>query len=119
MQWDDYREFYGAARSPTYAHVERPEHHGQYQELKSFVADHSLNDRKCLEIGSAIGVFQDMVTDYSGTDISEELAIHYHKPYRVSTGERYPFEDGSFDAIWTITVYEHIPYLQQALMELK
>src|SRR5207249_4519915 len=31
----------------------------------------------------------------------------------------YPFEDASFDAIWTIAVYEHIPDLQQGMLEIK
>ncbi|MGC8604704.1 MAG: class I SAM-dependent methyltransferase [Desulfomonilaceae bacterium] len=39
--------------------------------------------------------------------------------YRVAEGNRYPYDDQMFDAIWTITVFEHIPHLQQALLEIK
>jgi SAM-dependent methyltransferase len=59
-----------------------------------------------------------MVEEYWGTDIAESLARYYRKPYRVARGTRYPFDDEMFDAIWTLAVYEHIPRLQDALLEI-
>ncbi len=90
-----------------------------FKTLKAFIDHYDLADKTCLEIGSSGGFFQDMVADYYGTDIAECLAQHYHKPYVVSQGDRYPFGDASFDAIWTINVFEHIPNLQQAMLEIK
>lgn len=122
MQAPDYRSFYDERRHQTYGQAfseQEPEQASYYRELKSFVEEYSLEDKKCLEIGSSGGAFQDMVEDYYGTDIAESLARYYHKPYRVTRDTRYPFDDAMFDAIWTITVFEHIPHLQPALLEIK
>src|SRR5207244_12166110 len=89
-----------------------------YGGLRSFIERHDLSVKRCLEIGSAQGLFQDMVPDYTGTDVSAHLARHYHKPYRATEGSRYSFEDETFDAIWTITVHEHVPDLENALLEI-
>ena len=118
----EYSSFYDQRRSQTYGDDYtglRAEQHPHYQALKAFIDRYKLQDKKCLEIGSSGGAFQDMVEDYSGTDISESLSSYYHKPYRVASGSSYPFEDETFDALWTITVYEHIPDLQAALLEIK
>jgi len=118
----EYKAFYDERRQETYAHnyeKMRAEDHSNYYELKAFIDRFQLRDKRCLEIGSSGGFFQDMVDDYWGTDIADSLAKHYHKPYRVANGPHYPFEDEMFDAIWTITVYEHIPELQEALLEIK
>ena len=117
-----YKSFYDERRHETYAHdysTMSPEQHPYYAGLKAFVKKHDLENKRCLEIGSSGGFFQDMVDDYWGTDIAESLAKFYHKPYRVASNASYPFKDEMFDAIWTITVYEHIPDLQQALLEIK
>lgn len=117
----DYLSFYGDQRSETYGDdytQRRPEEHTLfYPVLTKFIDDYDLKSKKCLEIGSSGGCFQDMVEDYHGTDVSEHLAKHYHKDYRVADGARYPFEDGQFDAIWTHAVFEHIPDLQIAMEE--
>jgi SAM-dependent methyltransferase len=118
----DYKSFYDERRHETYAHdygTMRPESHSLYPELLRFIEDFRLTSKRCLEIGSSGGFFQDLVPDYWGTDIAESLAKYYHKPYRVALGAHFPFEDEAFDAIWTITVYEHIPDLDKALYEIK
>jgi len=116
-----YKTFYDDRRHETYAHdyaTMRAEHHSLCAELEEFISEHALADKRCLEIGSSGGFFQDLVNDYWGTDIAAGLATYYHKPYRVSEGSRYPFADEMFDAIWTITVYEHIPDVQSAMAEI-
>lgn len=118
----EYKTFYDERRQETYAHnyeETSAEKHPHYPELKDFINRFRLSDKRCLEIGSSGGFFQDVVDDYYGTDIAESLAKYYHKPYKVAEGSYYPFEDDMFDAIWTITVYEHIPELQKALQEIK
>ena len=122
MNSNDYKDFYDIRRTETYAHdykKVKANDHAFYNQLKQFIVQYDLEDKKCLEIGSSGGFFQDMVVDYSGTDIAESLAEFYHKPYKVSSGAIYPFGNNEFDAIWTITVYEHIPELQEALLEIK
>jgi SAM-dependent methyltransferase len=117
-----YNSFYSERRDETYGKemtTLKAEDHPAYNTLKIFIETYSLKEKKCLEIGSSGGGFQDMVIDYYGTDISKELAQYYHKPYKVAEGHSYPFENESFDAIWTIYVYEHIPHIQKALKEIE
>jgi len=122
MTYKDYKSFYDERRYKTYAHdysAMQAESHSYYKILRQFIERYSLRDKKCLEIGSSGGFFQDMVDDYYGTDIAESMAQYYRKPYKVTNGTRYPFDDEMFDAIWSINVYEHIPHLQEALLEIK
>jgi SAM-dependent methyltransferase len=117
-----YKTFYDERRNETYAHDYTrlvAKDHPYYSSLTAFIERFDLGKKRCLEIGSSGGYFQDLVEDYSGTDIADSLAQYYHKPYRVASSGRYPFDDASFDAIWTITVYEHIPELQEALTEIR
>ena len=95
------------------------EQHAYYKQLDAFIQKYGLTTQKCLEIGSAGGCFQDMVADYTGTDVAESLSKFYRKPYAVLRGGKYPFNDATFDGIWTINTFEHIPHLQQALLEIK
>jgi len=123
MEDKKYKSFYDERRHETYAHDYsnmRAEDSSNYETLKNFIEKfHLKKGKKCLEIGSSGGFFQDMVEDYYGTDIAESLAKYYHKPYAVAKGKTYPFNDEMFDAIWTFAVYEHIPHLQEALLEIK
>lgn len=118
----DVISFYDERRNETYSHELKntdPTAHSRYQKLTAFINEYGLRDKKCLEIGSARGIFQDLVEDYTGTDIAESVSTYYHKPYKIASGGKYPFEDGSFDVIWTIAVFEYIPKLQEALSEIK
>ena len=117
----DYLNFYDGRRSETYKddyEKFKAEDHSYFHLLNDFIDQYELKGKKCLEIGSSGGYFQDFVVDYSGTDVAESLAQYYHKPYKVCSGGTYPFESAAFDAIWTITVYEHIPELQDAMKEI-
>ncbi len=115
-------EYYDARRETTYSYehtVKNAQQHFFYPSLKKFIDDFQLWDKKCLEIGSARGLFQDIVLDYTGTDVAASVAMDYHKPYGImdETG-RYPFDSASFEVIWTLAVFEHIPNLQLALEEI-
>ncbi len=117
-----YISFYDDRRESNYAHDYdnfRAEDSTYYGALSLFINTFELENKKVLEIGSSGGFFQDMVLDYTGVDIAESLRKYYHKPYSVATGVKYPFNDNCFDGIWTFAVYEHIPHLQEALLEIK
>lgn len=73
---------------------------------------------KCLEVGSGRGALQDVVEDYTGVDLSNEVAKYYHKTFYSCSATDLPFEDETFDFIWTEAVLEHIPEIDLALEEI-
>lgn len=108
------QEFAGGAYAPPEAHA------SGYPELERFVADHRLSDgAKCVEIGCGRGAFQDLVADYTGVDLSDTVARYLHKPFVQSSATELPFPDSSFDAAWTIWVFEHVPDPERAMAELR
>ena len=90
-----------------------------YSELESFIKRFCLKNKKILEIGSGNGTLQDIIQDYTGLDVAESVRNLYKKPYFVipESGE-YPFPDGTFDAIFSRSTFEHIPNINQGLMEM-
>ena len=62
---------------------------------------------------------QDLVEDYTGLDISSSARRFFHKPFVLGSATAMPFEDNSFDAVWTVWVLEHIPAPEQALREIR
>ena len=115
-----YKKFYeNLDRINTYSTTSKPEEHKAFPVLKKFILQHELNNRRCLEIGSSKGIFQNIVDDYTGVDIVHDLKAYYSKPYfTVNSDGSLPFEDETFDVIWTWAVFEHIPNIHQALNEL-
>lgn len=106
-------------RDSTYT-VERDcRQHPFYPLLVPFIDRWDLKQKKCLEIGSSKGLFQDLVDDYSGVDIAESLRNYYHKPFFVVSDARLPFPDNSFDAVFTYATHEHIPEIETALEEIR
>ena len=89
------------------------------EDLKQFAAQYHLEDKRVLEVGSGAGYLQDIVRDYTGLDISPSAGRHYHKPFVAASATDMPFPDGTFDAIWTINVLEHIPNPESALVEMR
>jgi SAM-dependent methyltransferase len=92
--------------------------HPFYETLTQFVGKWNLQNRKCLEIGSNKGLFQDLVHDYTGIDIVHHLSSYYHKNYIVASGANLPFNDQSFDAIFSYATHEHISDIELALGEI-
>jgi len=115
-----YRSFYETVdRQRVYTPWNRAEAHPDFPVLKRFVDEYGLHTKRCLEIGSSKGIFQDLVPDYTGIDVAASLRPHYHKPYFTCRKEgTLPLPDDSFDAVWSLHTHEHIPDLQQALSEL-
>jgi SAM-dependent methyltransferase len=111
---DFYDRQYAQVRSRAYG-MECP----AKDEVASFVADNSLSGAKCLEVGCGRGLLQDLVTDYTGVDLSDYVRVYLHKPFFQASAESLPFADGSFDAIWSITVLEHVANPELALNEMR
>jgi ubiquinone/menaquinone biosynthesis C-methylase UbiE len=102
-----------------YAAVTDPQAHSFYPPLESFIAEFSLQEKRCLEVGCGRGAFQDVVPDYTGVDISESAGRYLHKPFSQSSATDLPFPDNSFDAIWSYAVLEHVPEPEKALQEMR
>jgi len=116
----DSKSFYDTAYSgQQYATFLSAEDHFAVQVLLEFVDRFALHGKRCLEVGSGRGAFQDLVADYTGLDLSRTVADNYHKPFFSGSAEELPFEDNQFDAIWSITVLEHIPNPERALKEMR
>ena len=93
-------------------------HHFRIEDqVRAFVERFNLHDRAVLEIGSGSGYLQDLVDNYTGLDIAPTAARYYHKKFIVGSATALPFPDNSFDVIWSIWVFEHVPNPEQALAE--
>jgi len=97
-----------AAAAKTF-HIEK--------QVTAFVKDFDLRDRPVLEIGSGRGYLQDVAQNYTGLDISPSVARFYHKKFVLGSATALPFPDDSFDGVWSIWVFEHVPNPEQAFRE--
>lgn len=87
-------------------------------ELMLFIEKYSLQNKKNLEIGSGRGAFQNLVNDYTGVDIAPSAQKYIQKKFVCASAENLPFENESFDALWSITVLEHVNDPEKALNEI-
>lgn len=87
------------------------------EQVAEFVKRFNLSDRPVLEIGSGRGYLQDLAQNYTGLDISPTVARFYHKKFVVGSATAMPFPDDTFDAVWSIWVFEHVPNPEQAFFE--
>jgi SAM-dependent methyltransferase len=93
------------------------EAHRIEEQVTAFVERFNLRDRPVLEIGSGRGYLQDIARDYTGLDISPSAAHFYHKKFVLGSATAMPFPDDSFDGVWSIWVFEHVPNPEQAFHE--
>ncbi len=108
------REFADANYTPKEAHA------AGYPQLEEFVREHKLVESgACIEIGCGRGVYQDLVRNYTGTDISDTAGKNIRKPFKQCSATELPFPDGSFDGAWTIWVIEHVPGPEKAMEEIR
>jgi SAM-dependent methyltransferase len=113
------KQFYETVdREQLYTHEHNLRRHPFYKPLRAFIKGWGLGNKKCLEIGSAKGLFQDVVEDYTGVDVAENLSKYYHKKFIAVSGAELPFLDESYDAIFSYATHEHIPDLELALNEI-
>lgn len=87
------------------------------EQVGLFVKRFNLSNRPVLEIGSGRGYLQDVAQNYTGLDISPSVARFYHKKFVLGSATAMPFPDDSFDGVWSIWVFEHVPNPEQAFRE--
>lgn len=87
--------------------------------VTQFVRKYSLESAHILDVGAGRGYLQDIVSDYTGLDISSSVRRFFHKPFVLGSATAMPFRDGEFDALWSIWVLEHVPQPEQALVEMR
>ncbi len=87
------------------------------EQVREFIQRYNLDDRPVLEIGSGRGNLQDLAKHYTGLDISPSVARFYHKKFVLGSATALPFADGTFDGVWSIWVFEHVPNPEQAFRE--
>jgi SAM-dependent methyltransferase len=89
------------------------------ERVSEFVEHFNLAQKLVLEIGSGRGYLQDIAENYVGLDISPSVARFYHKKFVLGTATALPFPDDSFDGIWSIWVFEHVPNPEQAFRDMR
>ena len=117
-QKPNYKFYNTIDRYSTYTVETDLEKSQYYKMLLHFISKHNLTHKRNLEIGSARGLFQDTVENYIGLDVSSKLSHFYHKPYVVASGDHLPFTGESIDGIFSLNTHEHIPNLEEALVEI-
>ena len=117
---DKFVKFYNSLdRKVEYSKNVAMEEHPFYKELDSFIEAFSLRGKKCLEIGSGTGCFQNIVIDYTGVDVADSLEEYYSKDFYVIDNEKgYDFDNDTFDFIFSYACFEHIPNIDQILKEI-
>jgi SAM-dependent methyltransferase len=94
--------------------------HVYYPALQDFISKYGLSSGKhCLEVGCGRGAFQDLADDYTGVDLSDAVRDSLHKPFYQASAIELPFEDNTFDAVWTLAVLEHVPEVERAFSEIR
>ena len=87
------------------------------EQVSEFVNRYNFVDKQVLEIGSGRGYLQDVAQYYTGLDISPTVARFYHKKFVLGSATAMPFDDDSFDGVWSVWVFEHVPNPEQAFRE--
>lgn len=114
------KEFYDREHKGTkYSTRTETKKHPLFKFLSNVIIDYNLSNKKCLEIGCGKGLLQNMVEDYTGIDITDSTKHLFSKPFVSCSATELPFEDNSFDAIWTYAVLEHVPNPEKAFQEMR
>lgn len=90
-----------------------------YAALRRWIEAYGLQQGRVLEIGCGTGLLQDLVPNYVGIDIATSSAPYMHKSFCVGSAIRLPFDDNTFDGVWSIWVLEHIERPEQMLDEMR
>lgn len=92
---------------------------GVTEDVVAFTERYALGQATTLEIGAGSGTLQDVTADYTGLDIAASAARFFHKPFVEGSATDLPFDDDSFDVVWTIWTLEHVPDPELALLEIR
>ena len=93
-------------------------HHADVESrLAAFVNTKELASARALEVGAGSGTLQDVVEDYTGLDIASSAGRFFHKPFVHGSATDLPFPDASFDLVFSIWTYEHVPNPGRAFEE--
>lgn len=116
---DRYEDFYSEQyKADAYGNITEMGKHSYYKVLKSWLSEHGeYSAKKFLEVGSGRGALQDIVCDYTGIDYADSVEKYYHKPFFCGSAEEMPFQNDSFDVVWSYAVWEHIPNPEKAFHE--
>ena len=114
-----YKNFYDQQYMGGYADRVKPDEHVFYPRLCTYIRKYEVNKKrwKCLEIGSGRGCFQYLLDDYTGLDYSDNVASYYHKPFYAASATDMPFDDSSFDFVFSYGAWEHIQEPEKAFCE--
>lgn len=88
------------------------------KKLGKIKAKIGISNPKCLEIGSGRGGLQDVEDDYTGVDISISVKNNYHKDFCCASATDLPFDDNTFDIVWSMYCLEHVHDPEKALKEI-
>lgn len=126
--FDDSANYYQDVYTPTetgddhtYVLVAQSSGHarGIAGNVATFTQRYALGEAATLEVGAGSGTLQDVTANYTGLDIAESAARFFHKPFVAGSATELPFDDDSFDVIWTIWTLEHVPNPELALHEIR
>ncbi|HOG23890.1 MAG TPA: methyltransferase domain-containing protein [Candidatus Omnitrophota bacterium] len=86
----------------------------------------SLKDKKVLEVGCGKGRFVEVMLEngaaVTGVDPSDVLLEDARKlkggTFLQSSASQLPFEDGTFDIVYTVEVVGHLPLLERSIAEM-
>lgn len=88
-------------------------------DVAAFTQQYGLGEAATLEVGAGSGTLQDVTADYTGLDIAESAERFFHKPFVAGSATELPFDDNSFDVVWTVWTLEHVPNPELALQEIR
>jgi ubiquinone/menaquinone biosynthesis C-methylase UbiE len=121
----DSRKFYDSAYSPedqqryTKVAEDAAKLYRITERVTTFAHDYHLENKKVLDVGAGRGYLQDVVSDYTGLDISSSAARYFHKRFVLGSATNMPLSDNEFDAAWSIWTLEHVPDPERMLEEMR
>ena len=115
--YDDFSKWYERERGRGY--------HGLIDDLEFAVAEPFARRKRCLEVGCGTGLILERVhgiaSEAVGIDLSpgmlakaRERGLTVHE----APATKLPFEDGSFDLVYSFKVLAHVPEIEVALREM-
>src|SRR5690606_33161173 len=102
----------------AFAWSSRAEEHPFFSEFTWLLDTRGLRGGRALEIGAGRGAFQDQVADYIAVDLAASAAKWLHKPFVRANATALPFDDRTFDLVWSHYVLEHVAQPEQMLAEI-